>query len=145
MWKYYLRAAELGCPLISEYGIYRTDPQRPIKGHHLEIMQFLQEAEEKGVTDERVLVYMIRLLAARGKEIQKGSNPSDLALQYCEVLINRGSPLGYHWKGTIYCCDDFKDWVKAVSIWEDADRLGVASFYTYSQGGLVTAYTYVHM
>lgn len=64
-----------------------------------------------------------------------------LALSYCNDLIQRGSPKGYSAKGWIYALGKYnipEDWSQAVSIWDEADRLGLADTDAYY--GLQRAY-----
>lgn len=114
----------------------------------------LLEAERKGLRDERNLIELIDCLCSRYYY-----NPSDkvlgnfkdrykMALYYCDVLIDRGSPKGYLQKGRIYSgyyTNKLRDVQKAISVWEEADRAGLAEVTAYSDAktGLVYVYMYV--
>lgn len=108
---------------------------------------------------------------------EKFENFYEMALYYSDILIQRRSPQGYYLKGLIYWDGDEADRIprprgfilrefspvvdvlngfmnyvsrdreKAVSVWEEADRLGLANLATYNYcqgyGDLRLAYKYV--
>lgn len=113
----------------------------------------LLKATEQGVTDEGVLAELLQHLSRwhpdvlipsahhQGRRVPVG----ELALYYCDVLIQNGSSLGYDWKAKLYWSGKAglpQDMSKAVSIWEEADRLELAHIDMYKDG-LIKAYMYV--
>lgn len=115
-------------------------------------MLILLESEKKGIgeKDDRLLsalidCYLEDLYIPSAEVLGTFNNIDEMVLHYAEVLVKRGSPLGYYKKGAIYTRNYFNvraDWSKAVSTWEMADQLGLADYDTYIKG-LVDAYKYV--
>lgn len=111
----------------------------------------LLEAENQGVKDDRILHTLINQLRYSSSPLSdeilgRFKNKGEMALHYCDVLIQRRSPKGYYLKGCIYWDGELvpKDSTKAVSIWEEVDRLGLADSTTYwSSTSLTHAYMYV--
>lgn len=148
-WEYSHRVLDMGYTpaylAIYKYGYYREyiDQEKTVL--------YLLGAEEKGVRDSRILEELIMRLSGRTyyipsqKVLGKFQSRSEMALHYCDVLIQRRSPLGYYWKGWIYWLgyDLQRDVFKARTIWEEADKLGLApeSVYTNPLVGLIMAYT----
>lgn len=136
----------------------------------------LLEAEKKGIKDDRILSQLIeylRLLPNPNEELLgEFSDIDEMALYYSDILIQRGSPKGYYYKGLItWIGDDYRrtpadphsflgpyknamntiltyfsrDRDRAISTWEEADRLGLAilSVYTLNETNLCDVYRYV--
>lgn len=70
----------------------------------------------------------------------------EMALYYCDILIARGSSRGYLHKGRIYCeglAGVEKDEKKGMSIWHEADEVGLADYTVYKK--LIDLYMYVNI
>lgn len=70
---------------------------------------------------------------------------ADIILTISSELIRMGSPKGYYWKGLIYWegLDNIpRDQRKAMTIWEEADKVGMAhrELYDGVLCGLITSY-----
>lgn len=92
----------------------------------------LVEAEKRGFEDDRILGELVSSLCeydTPSKAVHKGFNDfGEMILHYCDVLIGRGSPHGHYFKGGVYWRGYHgitKDEAKAISIWEEGDRLGL--------------------
>lgn len=149
---YHQRALDIGYTPYNSLSIAMWGPFSKIPQKKDKAVLTLSEVEKKGLAlkDDRILLLAIKCL------IEDNTNPNadvlgtfksagEMALHYCDVLISRGSPLGYYQKGRIYQYNEVnipKDATKAVALWEEADRLGLADFDIYFNG-LVEAYTYV--
>lgn len=114
----------------------------------------LLEAERKGAKHDGILNQVISRLYEMEEDtlseecLGQFKTKGELLLHYSDLLIERQSPHGYFWKGHIYLYGMHggnRDPYKAVSIWEEADKLGLASFMTYKQDwtGLIYVYMYV--
>lgn len=111
----------------------------------------LLDGEKKGISvkDDRVLAVFLKWLLKqrRGppKEVLgKFKDGREMASYYFDVLTSRGSPLGYYLQG--YDCwrgMGFKSGGKprALAIWEEADRAGLADHDIYLH--LIQSYLYV--
>lgn len=69
----------------------------------------------------------------------------DMALHYCDILIQRGLPTGYQVKADIYLsgqCGMRKDKAKGMAIWEEAAKAGLADGLAYTVH-LIPGFTYV--
>lgn len=149
--RYYQRAIDLGYPpaYISDFywGTTFGKPEERDK-----VLLGLLEAEHKGigVKDGRIIAKILEHLKDRkytpnAEVLGKFNNKGEMALHYCDVLIERGIPHGYYMKGALYKFGEATvpdDESKAVSIWEEADRLGLANVIIYCHG-LAPAYRYV--
>lgn len=110
----------------------------------------LVEAEKKGVNDTRVVHQLIEAFLYWGyapcdKALRMFKSKEEMILYYAERLIDKRSSKGYFWKSVLYwdgVGNIPKDRPKAVSIWQEADRLGLAEFevYLFSDCGLIHAY-----
>lgn len=110
--------------------------------HKEKAMLVLLEADKKGicVKDDRILSKAIdRLLETNYHPTREVlgtfKNADEMILFYCDVLISRKSPLGNFTKGCLYWRSrrySPENALKAVSILEEADRLGFAHFKTYT-------------
>lgn len=150
---YYQRAIDLGytpaCSLYVDYTVWLGGADLP--GSMNTAVLKLLEAEKKGIAikDDRILSRVINYLlmshyTPSPEVLGTFKDKVEMLLYYCDVLINRGSPLGYQHKGDIYISpvlDVPEDKSKAVSIWEEADRLGLADNGIYLK--LAEAYSYV--
>lgn len=120
------------------------------------VIQLLLEAEKKGLgeKDDRIvdkLIGYICLYCNNQSDILHPSlqfkSKAEMIVHYCDVLIQKGSPKGYNWKGVTSTLNGgpFKTDISfnkiAIPIWEEADRVGSADFDTYRQ--LHKAYRYV--
>lgn len=115
-------------------------------------MMTLVETENKseGVYDDRIVGELVnKLIESRyvpsAQCLGRFKDQGEMALHYCNVLIKKRSPLGYQLKGDIYTRGIGgikKDDSKAVSVWEEADRHGLATFEIYCYH-LAPAYMYV--
>lgn len=113
----------------------------------------LLEAEKKamGEVDNVIIENIVSRLiytdhVYKPEVLGRFKNRGEMALHYCDVSIQRGSPKGYYEKGNLYICGRAglpRDVDKAVSIWEEADRVGLADFNIYHYG-LLRHYLYVH-
>lgn len=111
------------------------------------------EAWENGVglVDDRVLLRMpneheVGVFLAKTRitwcnprrYIYNGSlNYHQLQLHYCDILIERKSHLGYRNLGEeiLRGTGEMRTrWTRAVSIWEEGDRVGLCDFPTYNEG-----------
>lgn len=137
---YYQRALDLSFPL----GILVHSHSRWTGNAHVApdrdiCVQLALQAEEKGMRDDRILNMLLCRLRIRSyspdsQVLGKFKNRKEMALHYCDVLIDRKSPRGYLRKADFYChgyADVPTDFYKALSLWEDADRLGLAHWDTY--------------
>lgn len=124
------------------------------KDHHPDRAMFaLLKAENDGLRDDRLLSRAIRFLCDKRYIPKPGilgtfKNKVEMALYYCDVLIERGSPLGYYRKGLIYwkgLAGVPKDKYKAVTIWMTAHRHGLADINIYAnpKASIMAAYRYV--
>lgn len=102
----------------------------------------LVEAEEKavGVKDDLIIKEIFVRLSIhhdfKPETLGRFRNKGEMSLHYCDILIERGSPSGYYFKGSLYAYgrDGLpEDEAKAVSIWEEADRVGLADYRIYSR------------
>lgn len=123
-----------------------------------EDIKTLYEAGSKGVKQEEILEnlldYIIGTYDMRErvpKEYMCGyKTEGELVLHHCDVLIKNGSPLGYQWKGEMFW-DGYigvhQNRSKALLIYEEADRRGLASYNIYCFGplGLADTYMYVYL
>lgn len=153
--EYYRRAIDLGYgpAYISMYAFRRaTTPGRnSLDGLLIDLL----EAEEKGLRDDRILLTVLDDFCMGDKYVPSEKilgnfkTRAEMALHYCEVLIKRQSPYGYYWKGLLYLYGQVvpRNESKAVEIWEEADKLGMAhnEIYHTFMGGLVYCYMYVYM
>lgn len=128
-----------------------TIPADPFTG-----MCVLLEAAANGVTDGHVLAFTIgHLCSAYGLRaprayMQGFLDVGQLALHYCDVMIQKGYSFGYLMKGYIYWHGSVgvrQNASHAVSVWKEADRLGLADFRIYisANWGLIPAYMYVFL
>lgn len=115
-------------------------------------MLILLEAEKKGIgmKDDRILEKLIARLRADGYQpsarvLGTFQNQSQMALHYCDLLIQRKSPTGYQLKGVdarTFASRSHDDKLGLISLLEEADRVGLATSQTYSD--LKAVYTYVY-
>lgn len=107
-----------------------------------EAILHLLDAEEDGVAmhDDRILGYVINGLVGNytpdPRVLGAFQTKGEMALHYCDVLIRRGSSLGYQRKAEIYEKGQggiSQDISKAIAILEEADRVGlvISSLYIY--------------
>lgn len=152
--EYYQRAVDMGygqayVSLYYQYNSYSPKWKLPHQAASI-----LVEAEEKGLAakDDRIICRLIEhLLSPYCKvcptlfEKYQKKNPSELALYFCDLLIQRGEASGYKLKAFLYwrgINDIPKDQAKAVSILEEADKANVASYGIYYKhdSGLIVPY-----
>lgn len=127
----------------------------PEKCH--KVIATLLEAVETWGEDDRLLDLLIDRLCTMHRTpsdtldplLSKFGSYGEAVMHYCDVLIQRGSPLGYLWKSDVYHEGKVgvpRDVSKAVSLYAEADRLGLATFdfYTLFGAGLIRAYMYVY-
>lgn len=100
----------------------------------------LLESEHKGLglKDDCILDELVKILTDFNDEYYPNpdilgsfQSKSEMALHYCDVLIQRKSPLGYKNKADIYehgLARVGKDMSKAVSIWKEAINEGLANY-----------------
>lgn len=111
----------------------------------------LLEIEKNGVRDDKLIEDLIQAMHGDTytpslQVLGKHKNKRTMILHYCRVLIHMRSPRGYYWKGRFFWNGEDgvpKTKSKAVSIWKEADRLGLADFNMYisqTSGSLVSAY-----
>lgn len=121
------------------------------KGHKAMLAQVIAEERKVILDDDRIVALLLRLMLDRHvdfhpkpKELGRFQTKGTAALYYANILIQRGSPVGYLYKGEVYMYGhaDLSDWSKAVSIWEEADRQGKANFEIYYKH-LQDVYKYV--
>lgn len=150
--EYDRRAVDLGYPpaYLTLFDTLWYGTSELPKDQH-KAMVLLLEAEEKGILgeDERIIGSLISAVGFEDELppeiLGKFKNRAEMILHYCDVLIDRKIPEGYYCKGRVYMDGDDgmpKDKAKAVSIWEEAVRLGLANINVY-YSGLQKAYMYV--
>lgn len=110
----------------------------------------LLEAERKGLQDDRILDELVCDLSFNNtpfsdEVLGNFQNKVEMILHYCDVLVQRKSPGGYHLKGFLYWIGDVvpKDQAKAVSIWEEADKLGLVGQNLYCSYSSDLSYAYM--
>lgn len=104
-----------------------------------EVVLSILEAEAKGqlMKDDRVLHELINILndemidyTPKPHILGKFAHEKEMALHYCDVLIERKSPLGYIGKAEVYNGSGSQwyeeDETRAITILEDAVRAGLA-------------------
>lgn len=148
---YFQRGADMGSiqAYASMYFMWWDGSPRCHVDRH-EAVTVLLNAEERGIGahDHQLLSILIDSLLDEDYVPNRTilgtfNNKWEMALHYCDVLIQRGSSVGYHSKATLYRYgnEDFpQDIRKAVEVWEEADKAGLANFLAYTYG-LINAYT----
>lgn len=113
----------------------------------------LLEADKRGlVDDDRILGSVIQDLMNDKEDkltsleiVQEMKTKEDVIVHYCDVLIGRQLPKGYHYKASIYMSGIKgvveRDLNKAIQICQQAEKEGMAVFNIYSS--LAKAYEYV--
>lgn len=151
--EYYQRAANMGYApaYISIHALYWWYGRGGVSDDPDKAMMALLTAEDKGVKDDRILGKLLESMydvnvsvsdhvLTRGKFHSK----EEMALYYCDVLIQRGSPKGYSWKAKILgevTIDGQNGEADALGVLIDADNAGLATFSVYIS--LASAYMYV--
>lgn len=102
----------------------------------------LLELEKKGegVKDDRVLGRVVDCLREQTYQpsrqvLGRFRTKGEMALHYCDVLIQRKSHLGYDWKAHIYNNGEAgirRNGSKVLAIYEEADRVGLATLEAYT-------------
>lgn len=149
---YIHRAIELGSP--NAYLLYceLQDKMNPNSDSSGQLPHLLSLIEERGLRDEVVVFSALsELTRCYGlTSLQKPiplyhyASLIDMALTYANMLVSMESPRGYRLYGELYDCRAFEiptDPMKAIEIWEEADRRGLATCLTLSR--LITRYRYV--
>lgn len=145
---YYQRAIDVGYAPVFSY----TNPfTRYRPGDEERIILSLLEADKKGMSmkDDRwlsLVIDHIRMTRRKpGVEVARTfATTCEMVVHYCDILISRGSSLGYYQKASLYRYgyeSIAQDKAKAVSMWEEADRLGLANRDVYID--LALSYKYV--
>lgn len=139
---FYQRAVDLGhLPAYVSLSIMLWRGQRGYPADKNRALLTLLDAEKKGVSvkDDRILEKLIlRLIDGLPRHsaqlLGEFKNVGELVLHYCDVLIQRGSHIGYRLKGEVYQYGHAGiaiDEAKAIAIWEEADKVGLATHYIY--------------
>lgn len=106
---------------------------------------WILEAETKGLgaKDDRILSEVFDRLtsdyfmfqSSKAQILGQFISLRELASQYYDTLIARRSPLGYYRKGRLNAMNTMGipiDASKAIAVWEEADRVGLADCEIYS-------------
>lgn len=107
-------------------------------------VQLLVEAEKRGIEDDVLLNELVNSLmlssyTPSARVLGRFRDRAEMALHYSDVLIQRKSPRGYHWKSRLYL--EGKHGIpqnkrKALAIWKEGERLGLIDFPGYIWGVL---------
>lgn len=117
------------------------------------VMLSMLEAEERGVRDTSILNMLIDCLCVRQYRpsdtvLGPFKNKMEMTLHYCDVLIERESPRGYYWKAYIHWSGingQEIDQYKAVAVWQEADRLGLAGLDLFIKPGSSLRHAYMYV
>lgn len=157
---YFQRATEVGYvpAWLSQFRVV-CDDISCMKYDLDEAVLKLLGAEEKGVgvKDDRILGYIVAMLTdlklqnrpilrqlaylPSDQVLGKFENKIEMALHYCDALIQRKSSLGYSKKSDTYKCDRTDKLHPEIPVanWKEADHAGLADSYIYHH--LIKAYT----
>lgn len=141
--EYFTKSAEAGYAkaAVLLYDALRKD------GKHYDALESVYNLYKNGLTDIRVLEKLTSLISVifnnPHKEMYEEGrfkHQTDIAHHYVDLLVERKSPLGYHFKGRqhyayydVICQFGEENHVEALRVWEEVDELGYANFETYSE------------